>query len=250
MSRKLTKDEILSRLESKYDGRYSYDIEDNFKNLHHKMKIICKEHGESYIIIWDHISGSICKGCSNENRKNLQKIGNSEFIKRSIDKLGSGKYDYSMVEYINNRTKVKIRCVQHNHIFEQLPNQHINGNISCTYCKKINSVGESKIREILNSLGVNFKEQHSFNDCRNKNILKFDFYLPNQNLIIEYDGKQHFIKGWNSDIEFERIKLNDKIKNKYCLENNIRLIRIPYTQFKNIENILIESIKQDGNLNI
>jgi hypothetical protein len=241
MSRKLTEDEILNRLQTKYGSRYSYKIVD-IKNLHDKIKIICKEHGESNIIIWDHLSGSICKGCSNENRKNLQKIGNSEFIRRSINRLGEGEYDYSMVDYINNRTKVKIKCIEHNHIFEQLPNQHINGNISCPYCKKINSVGESKVREVLNSLGVDFIEQHSFSDCKNKNILKFDFYLTDYNTIIEYDGKQHFTKGWNSDIEFQRTKSNDIIKNKYCHEKKIKLLRIPYNQFKNIENIVKENI--------
>jgi very-short-patch-repair endonuclease len=242
MSRKLTKIEILDRLKSKHNNRYDYEIGD-INSVHDQMKIICKEHGESYIIIWDHLSGSICKKCSNENRRNLQKTGNNEFIKRAIDKLGEGKYDYSMVEYINNRTKVKIRCIEHDHIFEQLPNQHINGNKSCKYCQKINSIGENKIREILKSLDVNFLEQHSFSDCRNKKILKFDFYLPEYNTIIEYDGKQHFQKGWNSDVEFKRTKINDSIKNEYCHDKNIKLIRIPYYEFENIENIINENIQ-------
>jgi hypothetical protein len=106
MSKKLTKIEILDRLNTKYNNRYDYEIGD-INSVHDQMKIICREHGESYIIICDHLSGSICKECSNENRRNLQKIGKDEFIKRSINKLGEDKYDYSMVEYINNSTKLK-----------------------------------------------------------------------------------------------------------------------------------------------
>jgi very-short-patch-repair endonuclease len=241
MARKLTNIEILDRLNTKHDNRYRYEIGD-INNLHDKIKLICKEHGESYIIIWDHLSNSICRGCSNENRRDLQKIGNKEFIRRAIDKLGEGKYDYSMVNYINNRTKVKIKCIEHNHEFNQLPTQHLNGNKSCSYCKRINSLGECKVREVLSDIGVKFLEQHSFSDCRSKKLLKFDFYLPDYKTIIEYDGKQHFMKGWNSDIEFERTKSNDIIKNKYCHEKKIKLLRIPYNQFKNIEKIIRENL--------
>lgn len=71
-------------------------------------------------------------------------------------------------------------------------------------------------------------------------MLTFDFYLPEHNICIEYDGEQHFkpIKIFGGNLYFKQIKYHDKIKTQYCKTNNIELIRIPYTKFKNIKQIL------------
>jgi very-short-patch-repair endonuclease len=81
--------------------------------------------------------------------------------------------------------------------------------------------------------------------------LKFDFYLPNYNLCIEYDGRQHFepIDFFGGEKNFEIIKKRDKIKNEYCLNNNIHLIRIPYNEYKNINSILHNEIKKAVKIN-
>lgn len=94
----------------------------------------------------------------------------------------------------------------------------------------MNSKGEKQISEILEKLNIKFKREYKFDNCKNINVLSFDFYLPDYNFCIEYDGKQHyepndFFGGINS---FEKIKHNDKIKNEYCKNNNIHLIRIRY----------------------
>jgi len=170
--------------------------------------------------------------------KNSQKIGIDEFKKRSIKKYGIDAFDYSQVNYTNARTKINLTCKKHNISFFQIPRQHLDGNISCPKCSKIKSIGENVIRDLLDTMDIKYIEQHSFKDCRSKKILKFDFYLPESNTIIEYDGIQHFEPRWNSEIEFEKLKTNDKIKTEYCLKNNIKLIRIPYTEFKSIEKIL------------
>jgi very-short-patch-repair endonuclease len=97
---------------------------------------------------------------------------------------------------------------------------------------------EIMIRDFLNSLGVDFKEQYRFDDCWNKkhsDKLPFDFYLPFNNIIIEYDGEHHFVpvKGWGGEDKFEITQQNDLIKNQYCLDNNITLLRLPYTYTEN-----------------
>lgn len=80
--------------------------------------------------------------------------------------------------------------------------------------------------------------QKIFKDCRNKNPLKYDFYLPEYNVCVEYDGEQHFksVKYFGGDEAFAIRKENDKIKTGYCLENNIFLLRIRYNE--NIEQAL------------
>lgn len=92
---------------------------------------------------------------------------------------------------------------------------------------------EDFIYEYLQSLNVVFEEQKRFDDCRNSkgsDMLPFDFFIPQNKYIIEYDGMHHYepIKGWGGDNKFMITQENDEIKNIYCKENNISLLRIPY----------------------
>ncbi len=85
---------------------------------------------------------------------------------------------------------------------------------------------------------IDFVFQKTFPDCKDKRLLPFDFYLPNYHIVIEYDGCQHFkpIPFFGGEQSYvDRLK-HDKMKDDYCEENNIKLLRIPY--FKNVENEL------------
>ena len=110
-------------------------------------------------------------------------------------------------------------------------------NILCgTSCPRCNvSKGEKAIRKWLTEHNIEYDSQKRFNDCCDKNSLPFDFYLPNYNCCIEYDGIQHFepIDYFGGQESLEYTQKHDKIKTEYCQNNNIKLLRIPY--FKNIE---------------
>lgn len=103
------------------------------------------------------------------------------------------------------------------------------------------SCGEQKIQEILYSLDITYEKEKVFQNCINPKtnyLLRFDFYLPDYNCYIEYDGVQHFKysnNGWNNKKHFEKVKYRDSIKNQYCQNNNIKLIRIPYFDFDKID---------------
>lgn len=107
-------------------------------------------------------------------------------------------------------------------------------------CGCLKSKGEEKIAQSLSKLGINFiKEYTGFDDCLNKETntkLRFDFYLPEYNCCIEYDGIQHFQSGtgWNSKSHLIKTQTNDSIKNQYCTDNKIKLIRISYLDFNKI----------------
>jgi hypothetical protein len=113
-------------------------------------------------------------------------------------------------------------------------------------CLKCNSSqGNIEVERILKSNNINYICEYKFQDCKNKKCLPFDFYLPEINACIEFDGQQHFIPmGFGSKdpktpiLKLKRTKINDEIRNKYCSINNIKLIRIPYKDFNNIEEIL------------
>ena len=92
----------------------------------------------------------------------------------------------------------------------------------------------------MDSHKIKYTPQKRFDDCKDIKPLPFDFYLSDYNTCIEYDGQQHFepvdFSGKRENLaqqQFEKTQYHDKIKNKYCEDNNIRLLRIPY--FKNIE---------------
>lgn len=107
----------------------------------------------------------------------------------------------------------------------------------CNKCAKILSKGENKISSLLFELKINYETQKTFNNCINLETgskLRFDFYLPDYNICIEYDGIQHFEETtWTHD-SFIEIQKRDRIKNDYCKQNNIVLKRIPYKDFEKI----------------
>jgi len=172
----------------------------------------------------------------------MKRLTTKEFINRARLVHGN-RYDYSKVDYINSNNNVKIICFKHG-VFEQKPNHHLAGS-SCPICK-IKSKCEVLIKDWLNESNIEYEHQKSFPDCKNISLLKYDFYLPNQNLLIEYDGKQHFmpIDYWGGDLLFKRQKQNDKLKTEYALKNNYNLLRIPFTEIKNISKILKNNIKE------
>lgn len=122
------------------------------------------------------------------------------------------------------------------------------GSISSCGCMK--SKGEERIHYLLKENKIPFECQKSFDDCRfpqTNRKARFDFYV-NNSYIIEYDGNVHYLyskTGWNNKENFEKTKEHDKVKNLYCKEKKIPLIRIPYTHLENIEieDLILETSK-------
>ena len=166
-----------------------------------------------------------------------KRLTTNEFISRS-KKIHSDKYDYSLVEYKNNVTKVKIICPIHG-IFEQTPKSHIKGR-GCPKCNS--SKGELKIIEWLEYYNISYEMEKTFDGLiSSKGVnLRFDFFLPNHDTIIEYDGRQHFkpVKYFGGEIGLLKTQERDKIKNEWCKNNNIKIIKISYKSYESIQNII------------
>lgn len=118
--------------------------------------------------------------------------------------------------------------------------------ISCGKCTS--SRGEAKIAELLDTLNIRYTTQKTFENCRfaNSNALaRFDFYLQNHNIAIEYDGEQHFVQSTGKwDEPLEKIQERDNYKTQWCKDNGIPLIRIPYTDYTKLsEEYLLDLIK-------
>lgn len=206
---------------NKYD--YSSTI---YKNAHTKVKIICSEHGMFEQIPWNHISESAgCPYCA-ENRTTL------EIFKSKSNWKHNNKYDYSLItEYKNSKEKVKIVCPEHG-IFEQMMASHQHGQ-GCPICTE--TKGEQEIRHFFELNQIKFIQYKKYKTNKTKNHLEFDFYLEKFNCCIEFDGIQHFepVKWFGGKKSLIQCQHRDKIKNIFCEENNIKLLRIKYDE--NIE---------------
>lgn len=170
------------------------------------------------------------------------------FKKRIRDIVGD---EYIVIgEYIDNKTQVEVRHNICGHEWEVIPGNFLYHDSRCPVCSGFNSKGDKAIRSYLNSRGYKYIEQYKFKDCYWKSPdfpLRFDFAVVNNNNIvclIEYDGMQHFkpIKLFGGKKYFEEIKIKDAVKNEYCFNNKISLIRIPYTQLRKISEILDQKI--------
>jgi len=321
---KVSYDEFKERAENKHkdeQGNPLYDYSKSIINgVHNKTIIICKRCGREFEqIVNNHLNGRGCSYCNKKNIKYCRKntyCNTEKYIKKAI-KVHGNDYDYSSVNYINNHTKIIIKCNKCGLIFNQSPSSHLadhgcpkccrrkhykikmnlqefiekselihkdkrgnpmfdyskstyNGSLSktiitckkcgrdfeqrtshhlegcgCPYCRK--SDGEKKIEKLLFINNIKYDPQHSFKDCRCKLPLPFDFYLPDYNICVEYDGIHHFEKrlGMGGFDRFVNQQLNDKIKNDYCSNKNIILFRIKYTDNIDIKfNDILDFIKK------
>lgn len=203
---------------------------EEYKNTHSYIKIKCNKghvYNTKFAVF---LRGFRCPYCSNQK---IDYAGVKEYIEKEGYRLMSNSYK-------NNRDKLCIKC-PNGHIFEMSYNKFQCG-CRCTVCNS--SSGEQEISIFFNNHNINYKYQYRFDGCKYKKALPFDFYIPSLNICIEYDGIQHFepVEFFGGEEEYEKIKICDQLKNNYCKNNNIKLIRIPYWEFDNIENILFKEI--------
>lgn len=170
--------DVIDMFRKKHGDKYDYS-EFEYKNNKEKSTIICPIHGKFQQSSWTHSSGHGCPSCSN-NRK----YSNDDFINKSND-IHSNKYDYSKVEYKNMHSPVTIICPKHGE-FSQLAMIHISQMSGCPKCNQ--SIGEKMIERFLIKNNINYIYQKKFSDCKDKSLLSFDFYLPDYNTCIEFNG--------------------------------------------------------------
>ncbi|MCM3387338.1 zinc-ribbon domain-containing protein [Ureibacillus chungkukjangi] len=206
---------------------------EEYKNSRDKIKLICKVHGAVEMLSSNVLRAKGCIECSVEERR----IGLDNFINR-IYELYQDEYTIIGNNYVNVETGIRTRHNICNHEWDCRPHDLLSGNGICPKCRK--SKSEKKILALLHDNTVKVSIEKTFENCRKKLKLPFDFYLDDY-LLVEYDGEQHFkpyFKGKETKKKLLETQENDKIKNQYCIDNNIPLIRIPYWEQKNIEYIL------------
>jgi len=220
--KKLNDEYFIKKSNIVHSNKYDYSLV-RYVNNNKKVKIICPEHGIFEQTPSNHMN--LKQGCKKCSKK---MISNGEFIKKS-NIIHNNKYDYSLTNFTNYRKKIQIICKEHG-IFIQTPYAHLNKKQGCPFCNQ--SKGEIEIFNFLKKLNIKYIYQKKFKNCKNKKLLPFDFYLPEHNCCIEFDGEQHYrpLNFFGGNKRFEEQKLKDNLKNKYCKDNNIKMIRIKYNE--------------------
>lgn len=189
------------------------------------------------------INGKGCPSCGLKRRISAITKSHEEFVSQ-MRKINP---DIAIIgDYVNTSVPIKCRCKIDNNIWDATPANLLRGT-ACPACQ--NSHGEKAVSDVLNDLGIKYVTQYRFVDCKKIRTLPFDFYLPDFSTCIEYDGQQHYrpVTFGGCTIEqaidaHARTKENDHIKNQYCQNNNINLIRIKYSDINNIRNIIEKEI--------
>ena len=238
MEKRFTIEDFMIKAMLHHGNKYDYS-KVNYINCDTKVIIICQIHGEFNITPYKFINRK--QGCSSCGRINgaVKRIKTNDDVIKDFNKVHGDIYDYSKVNYTNVKKVVDIICPIHG-VFKQTPDCHLSGGGCPKHhepkCEKI-------IREYLIKNNYNYTTQKKYPDCRYKKPLSYDFYLPDFNMCIEYNGEQHYksVKRWGGDKLFIVRQLRDEIKRKYCEKNNIKLLVIKHNE--NIVNILNSTFK-------
>ena len=208
--------------------------QENYKNLGTKIPVRCEKHGKFYQAVSSYLKNTKCKKCHDESNRTDWRTRLSNYTNENI-KFLSTKYNIPQKLYIEVPC-IKCRTLMKKSIFMYY---YENDNI-CIECKKKES-GSSYERIVLEYLNSkNIEHILEYFVIYKSQKLFFDFCIPKKNIMIEVDGEQHFkpIKYFGGSEGFRELKKRDFLKNRYCFENNIKLIRIPYFDIDNFQRYL------------
>lgn len=207
------------------------------------LDVKCKTCGHRWKVVASSLlRGHGCPACKGKQHSLRARKSHQAFIEQlhsvnpHIQVLG---------EYIGKDNKILCRCLICSECWEATPGNLLYGS-GCPRCRK--SKGEKYVQECLEKMHVPFITQYSHPQCKNIIPLRFDFAIMSNNsqeviALIEYDGEQHY-KGIDFsgrrefDKSLQKVQYNDNIKNQFCKNNNIPLLRIPYWEYDNISQIL------------
>lgn len=234
-------------------GRVNPNIEvlGNYKTSRNKLKFRCKLDGT----IWETMPYTILGGCGCPKCADIKRINKKrkdiDIIKKQIKENNK---DIELVgEYKNALSKTKFKCNKCGTTWNTSVSSIINLKTGCPKCSN-RSKGEREIRKYCKENNIQYKEQYKIKKCKNIHELPFDFAIFNKEkliALIEYQGVQHYkpVDFFGGEREFNKRKINDKIKKEYCKKNNILLIEIPYW-VKRIDKYIEKYLKFDIQLKL
>ena len=228
--------EKLSKKFTKTNEQYIFECKEKgidlpiekYKGGHKKIKHKCNRCGNIYPMTpANHLFSQGCPKCKYKNttRKDLIYYRNnySNICKKR-------NLDLPIESYVNSNKKIKHKCNRCGNVYTVSPNQHLcSRESSCPVCNE--SHGEKFIRNYLDKHNIKYESQKKFKDLKDKTYLSYDFYLPDYNILIEYQGIQHYQAEdyFGGKKQFEKQQLHDKLKREYAKANEYKLLELKYT---------------------
>ena len=171
-----------------------------------------------------------------------------EEFEKEVNEKGNGEYKV-IGKY--RGTNVKIKMIHETCGTEWLvkPNNFLNNNTRCPLCSHGDSEGVKIIKDYLDLNSINYVTEKTFSSCKYKRKLKFDFFLKDFNLLLEFDGDFHFKNPYDEET-LKLARKRDAIKNKWVKKEKISILRIDETNKKNIDRILDEFLKESSSTTI
>jgi len=210
-----------------------------YKNCISKLNIECGKCGNRYPTTYSgYRQGNRCRKCF--HKRNAKRMTHTQdYVSSYIAKYGDKFID----KYVNSDFKIKIKCGSCNEIYISSFHAYKSMGVRCL-CHTM-SRGERFIYYYLINNNIKYETQKTFKKCKNKIALRFDFYLPKYNLLIEFDGIAHFktVEFFGGKKYFGEKHHCDIIKNVFCIKNNQHLLRISYVDIKQIDVILDNYLK-------
>lgn len=176
-------------------------------------------------------SGDRCRTCASKLVGLEKRLTDTEF-KNRFKIIANNEYTTNSI-YTRSNLPIVVTHTVCNYSFKVTPHNFLINRTKCPQCSKAFPKLSNKvllINNYLNLKNVNFSTEKRFEECKKERSLPFDFFLEDINLLIEYDGEQHFKQSqFISEEKLNITKDNDLLKNNWCLKNKIPLVRIPYT---------------------
>ena len=204
-----------------------YTVLGNYKNNKTRIKMKHNVCGNTFEMAPSNflLQGQRCPICANLTRgphKDLYKF------KQEVKKLVGDEYTVTSDTYKGNKFKISIRHNVCGHSYKVRPNDFTSG-YRCPFCSQ--SHGESYISRILDKYHVTYVYSYKASDLVDKRKLHYDFFIPDQDILIEYQGGQHYypIDYFGGEKNFKKQQRHDQMKREYAKDHNYNLIEVPYT---------------------
>lgn len=221
-----------------------------YTGARNKVDVRCTIHNHEWSpYAYNLLYGYGCEKCAKERSAKARNIDEDK-KRRKLEAIHPDIEFFEMPYYARDNVKCKCKICGHEW-YASYTNLTKDDPTSCPVCNNT-SKGEKKIANLLDKWGYKYIRQKRYDDLKDQLPLPFDFYLNDFNVLIEFDGEQHFYpKGFGADqettlIEFELTVKHDLMKDDYCRDNNISLVRIPYWEYDTIDYYLFDELTKIG----
>lgn len=201
-----------------------YMFIDSYQGANNKIKVKHNKCGHIYEVTPSNfLRGSRCPFCYQNSKPK-----SDNYFRQEVKTIVGDEYKF-LDTYVDAEVKLRVKHEKCGNIYKVRPRVFLEG-YRCSYCKE--PKGEIIIAKILDMFAIHYEAQKTFSDLKDKDYLSYDFYIPDQAILIEYQGRQHYqsIEYFGGDKRFKYQKKHDKMKSDYAKTNNYNLITIPYTE--------------------